>query len=112
VPLHAIYGHVFVDRNANGVFDRGEGVANVVMRLSPDEHATITDEDGAYGFYNLPPGAYDVRVDSQRLSTALSIVSAPVIAVALEAAGTARPGIDFRVGPRDKPIVIQRTLRQ
>lgn len=112
LPLYAIYGHVFVDRNGNGVFDRGEGVANVVMRLSPADRATMTDEDGAYGFYNLPPGAYDVRVDSERLSAALSIVSAPAIAVDLEAAGTARTGLDFRVSPRDKPIVIQRTLPQ
>lgn len=112
VPLHAIDGHVFIDRNANGEFDDGEGVPNVVLRLSRGDDATMTDENGAYGFYNLPPGTYDVRVDAERLSGALSIASAPTIAVDLEAAGTARMGIDFRVVPREKPIVIQRTLPQ
>src|SRR5262249_5074720 len=39
-PLNAIHGRVYIDRNANGRFDEGEGVNGVVLRL--EDHATMT----------------------------------------------------------------------
>lgn len=108
VPLHAIHGHVFADRNGNGEFDAGEGVANIVMRLSVDGAATLTDDDGAYGFYNLLPDHYRVRVDGERLRSDLVVRSADTIDVDVDEGGRARTGIDFQVIERQKPIVIQK----
>jgi hypothetical protein len=110
IPLHAIHGHVFVDRNGNGEFDTGEGVPNVVMRLSARDVVTMTNDEGVYGFYNVLPGVFDVQLDTERLSKDFQVASAATIAVTLDAAGKARTGIDFRLAPREKPIVLQRTL--
>jgi len=110
IPLHAIHGHVYIDRNGNGEYDPGEGISNVVMRLSRDGLTTMTDEDGAYGFYNLVPDHYQVRVDADRLRADLAVASAAVMDVDLDEAGRARTGIDFQVTHRQKPIVIQKIL--
>ena len=72
----------------------------------------MTDAEGAYGFYNLVPNHYQVRLDTERLGRELTVASADAIDVELEATGRARTGIDFRVTTRQKPIVLQRTFRQ
>lgn len=110
VPLHAIHGHVYADRNGNGEFDPGEGIPNIVMRLSRDDLATVTDDEGAYGFYNLLPDRYQVRVDPDRLRTDLVVASPAAIDVELDAAGRARASVDFQVAQKQKPIVIQKRL--
>lgn len=110
IPLHAIHGHVYVDRNGNAGFDPGEGVSNVVVRLSGDALATLTDDDGAYGFYDLLPDHYQVRIDVDRLRADLAVASAAAIDVDLDDVGRARTGIDFQVTHRQKPIVIQKIL--
>jgi carboxypeptidase family protein/SdrD B-like protein len=107
VPLRAIHGHVFVDRNDNGAFDAGEGVANVVMRLG-DGASTMTDAGGAYGFYDLPPDRYEVRVDADRLDRNLTVASNAVLTVEVDGEGRATAGADFRLVPKDKPIVFQK----
>jgi hypothetical protein len=112
VPLHAIHGHVYIDRNGNGQFDADEGVSNVVLRLSKDEFATMTDESGAYGFYNLPPGSYRVWIDADRVSRDLRIVSSGSIDVQLDDAGQSRTGVDLQVAVKEKPIVMQKSLPQ
>ena len=112
VPLHAIHGHVYIDRNGNGQFDADEGIPNVVLRLSQDEFATMTDEGGAYGFYNLPPGSYQVWIDADRVSRDLRIVSSGSIDVQLDDAGQSRTGIDLQVAVKEKPIVMQKSLPQ
>jgi hypothetical protein len=109
VPLHAILGHVYLDRNDNGVFDAGEGIPNIVVRLSGDGAATLTGEDGAYGFYNLVPDRYRVRVDAERLRSDLTVISPGEIAVDLDQGGNARTGVDVQVAARSKPILIQKT---
>jgi hypothetical protein len=112
VPLHAIHGHVYTDRNGNGQFDADEGIPNVVLRLSKDEFATMTDEGGAYGFYNLPPGSYQVWIDAARVSRDLRIVSSGSIDVQLDEAGQSRTGVDLQVAVKEKPIVMQKSLPQ
>ena len=111
VPLHAIHGHVYIDRNGNGQFDFGEGVPNVVVR-SGTQSATTTDEEGAYGFYNLPPSHHRIWVDADRLSRDLTIASEGVAEIDLDAEGRSRTGVDFRVVPKQKPIVFQKSLPQ
>jgi hypothetical protein len=112
IPLHAIHGHVYIDRNGNGVFDPGEGVPNVVVRLSSGESATMTDKDGAYSFYNLLPNHYEVRVDQERLSRDLAVFGVGSIDVQMDGVGRAQTGIDFRVAPKDRPIIMQKSLPQ
>ena len=112
VPLHAIHGHVYIDRNGNGQFDADEGIPNVVLRLSKDEVATMTDEGGAYGFYNLPPGSYRVWIDAERVHRDLKIVSSGSIDVQLDEAGKSRTGVDLQVAVKEKPIVMQKSLPQ
>ncbi|HEV8211608.1 MAG TPA: carboxypeptidase regulatory-like domain-containing protein [Vicinamibacterales bacterium] len=112
VPLHAIHGHVYIDRNGNGQFDADEGIPNVVLRLSQDEFATMTDEGGAYGFYNLPPGSYQVWIDAARVSRDLRIVSSGSIEVQLDEAGQSSTGVDLQVAVKEKPIVMQKSLPQ
>jgi SdrD B-like domain len=111
LPLHAISGHVYIDRNGNGSFDPGEGVSSVVMHLS-NGSTTMTNEDGAYGFYNLLPNRYQLRVDQDRLPRELMIPSPGAADVELEAAGRSRSGIDFRIAPRERPVVFQRPKAQ
>ena len=53
-PLNAIHGRVYVDRDGNGRFDPGEGVAGAVLILG--DRVTATGTDGAYDFYNVLPG--------------------------------------------------------
>jgi hypothetical protein len=112
VPLHAIHGHVYIDRNGNSTFDPGEGVPNVVMLLSRDGVATMSDEEGAYGFYNLLPDRYQVRLDAGRLRRDLTSASPDTVEVELDEAGRARTRVDFRVMPRQKPIVMQKSFSQ
>lgn len=61
-------GHVFVDKNDNGVFDDGETpLGGVPVRLEGTDSqnnfvslSTITDTDGSYLFEDLKPGRYRV----------------------------------------------------
>ena len=64
-------GTVYQDTNPNLAIDgadTGHGGAIVYLdldqdgRLSHDDLRTVTDQDGAYHFGNLAPGAYDVRL--------------------------------------------------
>jgi hypothetical protein len=107
IPLHAIHGHVYVDRNGNGEFDDGEGIPNVVIRLDDNGTATMSGSDGAYGFYNLVPARYRVWIDESRLSRDVATVSATSLEIELEGDGRSRTGADFRVAPKRKPIMMQ-----
>jgi hypothetical protein len=98
-PLNAIHGRVYVDRNANGRFDSGEGVRGAVLRAG--DRLTATDQSGSYSFYNLWPGAYEVRLQSVPESFQIEIQIIPVTLLD----GAPVTGADFRVKPRDKPII-------
>jgi hypothetical protein len=101
-PLNAIHGRVFVDKNGNGRFDPGEGVAGAVVML--EDRVTATDADGAYDFYNVLPGPHTVRLDAARLPAAFESKAASSLAVELR---DDRPvtGVDFVVVARVKPVV-------
>jgi hypothetical protein len=107
-PLNAIHGRVYADRNKNGRFDVGEGVAGVVVHL--DDQVTVTDSQGAYSFYNLPPGPYLLRLDRERLPTSFELTGSTDLPAAL---GDDRPvtGADFLVQPRVKPIIWREIIK-
>jgi hypothetical protein len=107
-PLNAIHGRVYADRNKNGRFDVGEGVAGAVVHLN--DQVTVTDSQGAYSFYNLPPGPYLLRLDRERLPTSFELTGSTDLTVAL---GDDRPvtGADFLVQPRVKPIIWREIIK-
>jgi hypothetical protein len=72
----------------------------------------MTDESGAYGFYDLPPGSYRVWIDAARVSRDLQIVSSGSIDVLLDEAGQSRTGADLQVAVKEKPIIMQKSLPQ
>ena len=68
VPMGALSGHVYLDKNANGQYDIGEqGLPNVTVVLSgvDDTGASVgrvvtTGADGLYAFLDLAPGSYRI----------------------------------------------------
>ena len=104
IPLNSIHGHVYQDVNANGRLDPDEGRANMAVRLG--DAVTATDISGAYGFYNLQPGPYEVRLETNRPGETYESASNPDVTVELRH-GAPVGGVDFRVAPRDKPVILQ-----
>lgn len=98
-PLNAIHGRVYVDRNANGRFDADEGVRGAVLQTA--DRLTATDQQGAYSFYNLWPGAYEVKLESVPASFQIDLAAMTVRLLD----GAPVTGADFRVLPKDKPII-------
>lgn len=104
IPLNSITGHVYQDINGNGRFDSGEGRPKVVLQL--DAQVTATDAEGAYGFYNLAPGDYTIRLDLERLDKAYAASSETQRAAEL-VPGRPSIGIDFRLVYRQKPVILR-----
>jgi len=66
--LASIGNFVWEDLDADGVQDPGEeGIGGVTVSLfdatGAEADSTVTDDDGAYAFAGLPPGAYHVEID-------------------------------------------------
>jgi len=87
----AIGDTIFYDWNGNGTQDaEDEGVSGVTVRLYQDEDgdgeidagidafvaATVTDVDGGYLFESLPPGTYQVIVDTSTGQQSYYVVTA------------------------------------
>ena len=104
IPLNAIRGRVYLDRNHNGSWDEGEGIPNAVVGVNGSVTATIAD--GSYAFYNQPPGHYTVRLDVQRLSRGLAPASPAEIDVELTPDNPLL-GMDFKVDKKDMPIIMR-----
>ena len=102
-PLNAVHGRVYCDRNGNGRFDDGEGVQGAVVRLQ--DRVTATDRDGAYHFYNVWPGDYQVQIDAAHLPAVFAIGSASDTRSITLAADGPVVGADFRVIEKTKPII-------
>jgi hypothetical protein len=104
IPLSAIRGRVYQDRNRNARFDEGEGVANAVVAVNGA--VTATGPTGSYAFYNQAPGRYQIRLDVQRLAKGIAAASPAVLDVELTAE---RPflGADFLVERRDMPVIMR-----
>jgi hypothetical protein len=108
IPLSAIRGRVYIDRNGNGRFDEGEGVRNAVVAV--DGRVTATSVTGSYAFYNQPPGRYTIRLDAQRLPKGLAPASPAELVVELTV-DQPLVGVDFQVAARDMPIIMSELPR-
>lgn len=108
IPLNAIRGRVYLDRNRNGHFDEDEGVPNAVVTVNGS--VTATTATGSYAFYNQPPGRYKVRLDVPRLAKGLAPASPAELDVELTGD---RPllGVDFTVEKKDMPIIMREIPR-
>ena len=102
IPLHALTGKVLL-ADGNGKIIAG-GVGGVVLHL--DDTATVTDAAGVFGFYNLAPGTYTVRLDTARLSSMLATVGATELTVILLPAGQTAELL-FTVIQHDREIIYQ-----
>jgi hypothetical protein len=104
IPLNAIRGRVYLDRNHNGHGDDGEGVANAVVGVNGS--VTATSGTGDYAFYNQPPGRYRIRLDVKRLAKGLAPASPAEIDIELTP-DYPLVGIDFTVEKKDMPIIMR-----
>jgi hypothetical protein len=104
IPLNAIRGRVYLDRNHNGLLDAGEGIANAVVSVNGS--VTATNASGAYAFYNQPPGHYTIRLNVTRLPKTLGPASPAALDVELTP-DYPLVGLDFIVEKREMPIVMR-----
>jgi hypothetical protein len=108
IPLNAIRGRVYIDRNGNGHFDEGEGVSNAVVAV--DGAVTATSVTGLYAFYNQPPGRYTIRLDVQRLPKGLALASPAELPAELTGDQPV-VDVDFKVEKKDMPIIMRSLAR-
>ena len=108
IPLNAIRGRVYLDRNRNGYFDEDEGVPNAVVAVNGS--VTATSAAGSYAFYNQPPGRYTIRLDVRRLPKGLAPASAAELDVELTP-DYPLLGVDFTVENKDMPIIMREMPR-
>jgi hypothetical protein len=108
IPLNAIRGRVYLDRNHNGLFDENEGVPNAVV--SANGSVTATGATGSYAFYNQPPGRYKIRLEVKRLSKGFAPASAAELDLELTP-DSPLLGIDFTVEKKGMPIIMREIPR-
>ena len=108
IPLNAIRGRVYLDRNHNGFWDEKEGIPNVVVGVNGS--VTATSATGSYAFYNQPPGRYKIRLDVQRLPKGLASASPAELDLELTP-DYPLVGIDFTLEKKDMPIIMRELPR-
>ena len=108
IPLNAMRGRVYLDRNHNGFWDEGEGIPNAVVAVNGS--VTATTATGSYAFYNQPPGRYTIRLDVQRLPKGLAPASPAELAAELTP-DYPLIGLDFTVEKKDMPIIMREIPR-
>jgi cell division septation protein DedD len=101
VPLQALRGLVFLDRNGDGLPGADEGVGGVAFFL--DEEVTASDATGAFSFHLLPPGRHTLRLDASRLPPEMVLAGQPVLEVEI-AAGSDREDVVVGLLPRQREI--------
>jgi hypothetical protein len=107
IPLTALgeaRGWVYVDRDANGRRDPGEGIGGAVLIL--DGRATSSAADGSFGFFNLPPGTHEIRIETGRLSGGLEALMPSRMELGLPP-GRSVDHLEFRLREKKKPVVFQ-----
>ena len=102
IPLYAIAGKVLL-ADSDGRLTDG-GVSGVVIHLG--DAVTVTDVTGAFRFYNLAPGMYTVRLDTEHLSTTLAPVGVTALPVTLQPSGESEELL-LKVMPHEKDIIYQ-----
>jgi hypothetical protein len=106
-PLNTIHGRVYCDRNGNGRYDEGEGVAGAVVRLA--DRVTATAAGGDYSFFNVWPGAYTLMLGADKL--AADYAPGPIERQVELGDGHPVTGADFVVALKTKPIVWKQVIK-
>lgn len=113
---------IFLDRNTNGVFDAGEGMEGVAVRLYGTNGvllgSTVSDENGFYAFGGLgvSNATYEVQVDASTLPGTLTNTVYPAGGTENRSTVTLTEGAplnrdqDFGYAPVSPPNVITGTL--
>ena len=102
VPLGSILGRVYADKNGNGAYDDGEGVSEVPILAN--DRATSTDKLGRFGFYNLDPGSYSIRIGTEYMDKRYVVVGPDRVEAVLQPKGSIT-NLEFRLDLRKKPII-------
>lgn len=101
VPLGSITGMVYLDKNKDGKYDEGEGVANIAV--CANGLSTATTQEGHFGFYNLEAGHYTVRVAEEALDKQYVVNGNGAVEVDLQPKASVT-GIELRIQRYEKPI--------
>ena len=101
VHLREIHGLVYVDTNGNGRPDEGEGVGMITLKLGDELTSSMTDV--RFGFYNLKPGVYTVKLIVPSLPKDLVVASSQEVTVEILPTGET-PEILFRLQKKQEDI--------
>jgi hypothetical protein len=107
VPLASISGRVYLDKNGNRAYDLGEGVEGVAVLAN--DRATSSNKDGCFGFYNLEPGKFTIRIEMEGLDKSYRMPGANQIEVELRP-GESVADVEFRLEEQKKPVIFTDVL--
>jgi hypothetical protein len=96
----AIQGHV------QGIAKEDEGVVRlegITFRLAPTGGMTDTDNSGAFGFFNLEAGRYNVTIDTDTIPEGYVLDSEPEVVVSIGEG--AAPPVTYRIRKKPAPVV-------
>jgi hypothetical protein len=102
IPYGCILGRVYMDRNGNNSYDPGEGVADIPV--ASGKNVTATDMEGRFGFFNLDPGRYLIRIPMEYLDKKYTVHGSMATAVDLPPMGSVT-NVVFRLEIKKKPVI-------
>jgi hypothetical protein len=80
---------------------------DVVVAIDPGTYTTCSN-GGAFGFYNLTPGQYQISIDTKTLPENYVLDSEPVVSVDLTSAGS--PQVLFRIKKQVEQLPVRRVF--
>jgi hypothetical protein len=97
LPLGAVSGRI--------TGPEGAAVDGIVVRIAPGGRYAISNKEGAFTFYNLREGDYELSVDPQSLPEGAEL-QGPVSAGAVLRSGASAPAVQFQfvVVNKQKPV--------
>jgi hypothetical protein len=105
-----------VVRLGGGIEGKVEGAAagmrlnnNVVVMLSPGNRYTTCEENGAFGFFNLPPGEYEVALDAETLPEFYVVVSDAKVKAGATS-DVPQPRLKFVIEKREPQLPIRKVF--
>lgn len=102
-PQGSVTGRVFID-HGDGVYHRGDGIADAVVHMG--KAVTATGPDGVYAFYNVDPGPVTITLDTDRLPVGYAAEGDSSAHATLKA-DQSLTEIDFKVVYHDKAVIYQ-----
>jgi hypothetical protein len=107
IRLGEILGHVDAPPKSGDDND----VESIVIRMEPGGRYTTPDADGNFGFYNLPEGEYQIKLDSTSLPVHGAMTTAAEFPVTVKG-GQPLPEIRFGYVIKIPEKPVHRTLEQ